>query len=118
VGRRHGDRHPPATLQDSAGAVGRSDAHAVAWSPAGPEIVTGDSGGRLRLWNAVTGVPVGGPIPTAAYVRSVAFAPDGWLAAADLRGVRIWESVSERDACRFALNALGAEGLSGRWRRR
>ena len=97
---------------DAAGAVGRTDAHAVAWSPAGTEIVTGDSGGKLRLWSADTGAPIGGPLPTDAYVRSVAFSPDGRrLAAADVRGVRIWESVSERDARRMALNALGSEGL-------
>jgi WD40 repeat protein len=103
---------PPAVLQDSAGAVGRTDAHAVAWSPAGTEIVTGDSGGMLRMWSADTGAPIGGPILTDTYVRSVAFSPDGRrLAAADVRGVRIWESVSERDACRMALNALGSEGL-------
>ena len=92
--------------------MGVTDAHAVDWAPGGAEIVTGDSDGFVRLWSADTGGPVGEPIPTEHYVMAVAYSPDGsMLAAGDLFGVRVWESVSERDACRYALNALGAEGL-------
>jgi hypothetical protein len=122
--RFDGDDIPAATLwrDELAEAIAASDtfvcflsvtdAHAVDWAPGGAEIVTGDSDGYVRLWSADTGGPVGERIPTEHYVMAVAYSPDGSMpAAGDLFGVRAWESLSERDACRFAPNALGAEGL-------
>jgi WD40 repeat protein len=103
---------PPSTLQDKTGAVSAVNVAAVAWSPSGTEIVTGSSDGTLRLWNAVTGSPMGEPIDAGSYVHSVEWSPDGTrLAAGGITGVRVWESVPERVACQWALHALGAEGL-------
>jgi WD40 repeat protein len=55
---------------------------AVAFSPDGRLILTGSAvilsrTGKVRLWDAGTGAPMGEPLPSKYMVMSVAFSPDG-----------------------------------------
>ena len=70
-------------------------ATAVVFSPDGKLLASADANGYVRLWNPVTGSPVGEPLPadpstnadSSAGVYGVAFSPDGKvLASANLNG--------------------------------
>jgi WD40 repeat protein len=69
-----------------------SPVYAVAFSPDGQEVVSGDSRPHAVVRNASTGAPLGRPIPDRSSVRSVAFSPDGkTLALGDDAGlVTLW----------------------------
>ena len=87
----------------------------MAWSRDGV-IATGDSDGddqTLRLWDAVTGRPLGEPTATPiGYVYAVKWSPNGeLLAAGGTRGVHLWQSATETEVCRWAVAALGQRGL-------
>jgi WD domain, G-beta repeat len=77
-----------------------SNVSGVAFSPDGKLLASADSDGTVRLWNPVTGQPVGTPLPadtgTQGSVNGVAFSPDGkLLASADSDGtVRLWNPVT------------------------
>ena len=74
----------------------------VAFSPDGKLLASADQDGYVRLWNPVTGHPVGRPLPAdpsqIGGVNGVAFSPDGkLLASADADGyVRLWNPASGR----------------------
>ncbi|MET9030879.1 TIR domain-containing protein [Nocardia sp. NPDC004168] len=64
--------------------IGHEIVRNVTISPDGQEIITGsmtakieEHNGRLRMWNATTGLLIGDPVPTQQPVESVAFSPDG-----------------------------------------
>jgi WD40 repeat protein len=71
--------------------------NAVAFSPVGKLLAAAQANGYVRLWNPVTGQPVGAPLLAStspqSSVAGVAFSPDGkLLASADVDGtVRTWQ---------------------------
>ncbi|MFE5214080.1 MULTISPECIES: WD40 repeat domain-containing protein [unclassified Streptomyces] len=73
---------------------------AVAFSPDGALLATGEENGMVRLWDPVTGQPAGKPLTSRQRVWAVAFSPDGALLAtgADDGMVRLWDPVTGRPA--------------------
>ena len=74
----------------------------VAFSPDGKLLAAGYGDGYVRLWNPVTGQPVGAPLPvdtgSGGSVFVVAFSPDGkLLATGDADGtVRLWNPATQQ----------------------
>jgi WD40 repeat protein len=72
-----------------------SPVRGVAMDPEGRLIASGEDGGAVRLWDAETGEPVGGPLTGhEGAVHAVAFSPDGQrIASAGEDGtVRLWDA--------------------------
>ncbi|HEY0640616.1 MAG TPA: pentapeptide repeat-containing protein [Pseudonocardiaceae bacterium] len=56
----------------------RAAVRALAFAPSGYRLVSGDTGGTMRLWDAAAGSPIGKPWPDrAAPVTALSFGPDG-----------------------------------------
>ena len=73
--------------------------HAVAFSPDGNVLVTGNDNGTAQLWDVTTRQPIGSPLNGGTGpVDSVAFSPDGkTLATGDRDGtVRLWDVTTRR----------------------
>ena len=102
------------TLPDAPSYAG---ATSVAFSPDGKLLAAADGYGAVRLWNPVTGQPVGAALHASAKrgVNEVAFSPDGkLLASADGDGtVRLWNPVTGQPVG-APLHATSAQsGVSG-----
>ncbi|MEV7738866.1 NB-ARC domain-containing protein [Streptomyces sp. NPDC088921] len=88
------------TVRFSDAATGRRTTtlavHAVAISPDGTWLVTGDNNGAVRIWDAVTGQITATFTGHTDPVYAVAISPDGtWLAAGDSYGaVQIWDAAT------------------------
>ena len=73
----------------------QSSVLSIAFSPDGKRIVTGGEDETIRLWDALTGLPIGKPFNGhEGVVNSVAFSPDGKLIASgsDDFTVRLWNA--------------------------
>ena len=96
--------------------------NAVAFSPDGKLLAAAQANGYVRLWNPVTGRPVGAPLLASAspqsYVKGVAFSPDGTLlaSAGDDGTVRLWNPVTGRPVGAPFLASTGPGAMSTRWR--
>ncbi|KAI5118071.1 hypothetical protein M0805_003660 [Coniferiporia weirii] len=67
----------------------------VAYSPDGSHVVSGSGDNTLRIWDAQTGNPVGGPLTGhSGSVNSVAYSPDGIhiVSGSADNTLRIWDS--------------------------
>ena len=89
---------PRITARPLAGVAGGD---AVAFSPDGTTVATGDTDGNVRLWDAATRQEIGTPMSSDAQpVDAVAFSPDGTLvAAASSDGnVQLWNVATQQEA--------------------
>jgi WD40 repeat protein len=71
--------------------------NSVSFSPDGTRIVTGSEDHTVRLWDAVTGQPVGEPLRGHTnWVTSVSFSPDGTriVSGSDDQTVRLWDAAT------------------------
>ncbi len=73
--------------------AGGRDIWAVAYSPDGTKLATGQNDGTVKLWNAETGELLSTFADHDAAVHAVAFHPDGKLLASGARDgtVRVWK---------------------------
>jgi WD40 repeat protein len=81
--------------------TGASGTTAVAFSPDGTALATGDANGNIWLWNTATRQETGGPMSSDTQpVDAVAFSPDGNLvAAASSDGnVQVWSAATQQEA--------------------
>lgn len=71
----------------------RGETQAVAFSPDGKALLTGSRASAPRLWNPVTGEPIGEPLAHPGEIRAVAFSADGrFVATASTdKTARLWE---------------------------
>jgi tetratricopeptide (TPR) repeat protein len=70
----------------------------VAFSPDGKTVLTGSLDLAARLWDVMTGRPLGPPLEHQSWVRAVAFSPDGKtvLTGGDDRTARLWDATTGR----------------------
>lgn len=93
---------------------------ALAVTPDGRTLITGDNGGRVQLWNVASGQPVGSLVGHSVAVGAFALTSDGrFLASAASSGltarseVLLWELSTRREVSRpvglegWLVNALG-----------
>jgi WD40 repeat protein len=81
--------------------TGASGVTAVAFSPNGTTLATGDANGNIQLWNTATRQETGVPMSSDTQpVDAVAFSPDGSLvAAASSDGnVQVWSAATQQEA--------------------
>jgi WD40 repeat protein len=80
----------------------------VALSPDGRFILS-DTGGAMRLWDAVTGKPVRIFIGHGLRVRDVAFSADGRVGIANAGGgLKLWDVATGKELRRFGKSAWGS----------
>ncbi len=73
-------------------------AHAIAWSPRGDLIASIGFDEALMLWNASTGALVHRLSVQDAFVRALAFSPDGTRVASGKKAVRVWDTATGKVA--------------------
>lgn len=75
------------THQEVARLVGHNDSvYSISFSPDGKKLASGDSGGRVYLWDVATGTLLWGHNPwSSGYRASVSFSPDGKTLASGIR---------------------------------
>jgi WD40 repeat protein len=81
--------------------TGASGGTAVAFSPDGTTLATGDANGNIRVWSTATRQETGAPMSSDTQpVDAVAFSPDGTLvAAASSDGnVQMWSAATQQEA--------------------
>ncbi len=81
--------------------AGVTGGRAVAFSPDGTTVATGDDDGNVRLWDAATQQEIGAPMSSDLKpVEAVAFSPDGTeVAAASSDGtVQLWNAATQQEA--------------------
>ncbi len=68
----------------------------VAFSPDGTRVVTADSGGAARMWDAATGKPLGESMPHDSGVHVVAFSTDGTrvVTVSPDNTARLWDTAT------------------------
>jgi WD40 repeat protein len=91
-------------------------ASAVAFSPDGKIVATGDDGGNVRLWNTATQQEIGEPMSSDLNpVAAVAFSPDGTtVAAASSDGtVQLWNVSTQHEAGPAIVASSGAVATLG-----
>ncbi|MFF0517344.1 AAA family ATPase [Actinomadura nitritigenes] len=76
--------------------------HALAFSPDGRLLASAGTDTTLRLWDPVTGDPVGRPMSVGGQIYGVAFSPDGRVVATGGAGnsVRFWDPETGRSTGR------------------
>jgi WD40 repeat protein len=96
------------------GSGSQTDANAVAFSPDGQLLASGDADGTVQLWNPASGQPVGSALPVGGSVNAVAFSPDGrLLASADADGtVQLWNPASGQPVGPPRLVGSSANGVA------
>lgn len=68
---------------------------ALAWSPDGARIVTGDDAGAVRVWDARTGLPVHDLARHDRRISALTWSPDGArIAVAGLTDLRVWDATT------------------------
>ena len=76
--------------------VGHKKSVVLAFSPDGQRLISGSRDGTVRLWDAVTGEPMGEPLQaTPGIIHSLDFSPHGnRIVTADLRGIQVWDAAT------------------------
>ena len=76
----------------------KAPVNCIAFSPDGLTILTGSRDGAAKLWNAMTGQPIGPPMRHGDEVHAVAFSPDGKLIVTGCLGgaAQLWDAATRR----------------------
>jgi WD40 repeat protein/serine/threonine protein kinase len=74
----------------------RAPVVAVAWGPTGRSVATASADGKARLWEPVSGAPLGPPLAHAGPITAMAYSPDGTTlaTASEDQSARLWNAVS------------------------
>ena len=71
----------------------RAQVRSAAFSPDGHRVITGSMDGTARVWDSLTGLPVGAPLQHQQGVSSVAFSPDGtWILTVAGSTAHLWDA--------------------------
>jgi WD40 repeat protein len=77
------------------------EATALAFSPAGPRLFSGGADQALRVWEVGPDPEPLALDPKIGPLYDVAYSPDGRRLAASARSVRVWETATGQELCKF-----------------